>query len=80
MGLGEVCGQDPTQVQRDVEVRLLREFGCSAVEQLGVMGSKCPEMVPTMQLLFSQAGLPPAPSPASSSRASSQPSTSRTSR
>lgn len=74
----KVCGQDPGQVQRDIELREAREFGSKVVEQLGSLGSKNPEMVSTMQLLFSQAGLPPAPSP-SGSRASSQPSTARSS-
>lgn len=83
--LGEqerVCGQVPEQVRRDVELREVRDFGSKVVEQLGGLGNRHPEMVSTMQLLFSQAGLPPAPSPApsgGSSRASSLPSSARSS-
>ena len=74
----KVCGHDPAHVRRDIELRQLRDFGSKMVDQLGALGNKNPEMVPTMQLLFSQAGLPPAPSPLSS-KASSQASTARSS-
>lgn len=74
-----VCGHKPSSIQRDIELRGLRELGSSVVQQLGLLGNAHPEMVSTMQLLFSQAGLPPAPSPAPSSRASSQASSARSS-
>lgn len=74
----KVCGHDPSHVQRDVQLRELRDFGSNTVQQLGTLGSMNPAMVSAMQLMFSQAGLPPAPSP-SGSRASSQPSTARSS-
>lgn len=74
----KVCGRDPTHVQQDIQLRELRDFGSNVVQQLGSLGAKNPDLVPTMQLMFSQAGLPPAPSP-SSSRASSVPSSARSS-
>lgn len=78
-GMESVCGHKPSSIQRDIELRGLRELGSSVVQQLGLLGNAHPEMVSTMQLLFSQAGLPPAPSPAPSSRASSQASSARSS-
>ena len=66
----EVCGINPSHVQKDIELRVLRDFGADIVQQLGTLASHNHEVVPTLQLLFSQAGLPPPPSP-SGSRASS---------
>ena len=75
----KVCGHDPTHVQRDIQLRELRDFGSNVVQRLGSLSTKNPDLVPTLQLMFSQAGLPPAPSPSSSSRASSQFSSARSS-
>lgn len=76
--MDKVCGCDPSHVQQDIQLRELRDFGANAVQQLGSLGARNPEMVPAMQLMFSQAGLPPAPSP-TGSRASSVPSSARSS-
>ena len=75
----EVCGHDPSHVKWDIQARELRDTGSNLLQQLGELGSKHPEMLSSMQLMFSQAGLPPAPSPAIS-RAGSQLSSARSSR
>jgi len=74
----KVCGRTPLHVERDIEVRELREFGSTIVKRLGGMGSSHVGMLHSLQLLFSQAGLPPPASPASS-KASSAVSSARSS-
>ena len=65
-GKTKVCGYSPAEVQRDIELRELRDFAGNVVYQLGSLGSQYPNLVATMQLMFSQAGLPPVPSPSAS--------------
>lgn len=76
--MDKVCGHSPAHVQKDIELREMRDFGSNVVQQLGNLGSKDQDMLSAMQLMFAQAGLPPTPSP-SGSRASSQASTAKTS-
>ena len=61
-----VSGHSPADVERDIELREMRDFGNSLIQQLGSKAAKQPEMMSTLQLLFSQAGLPPPPSPVAS--------------
>ena len=77
-GKQKVSGHDPSDVEHDIELRELRDFGGTVVQQMGGLASRDPDLLSTMQLLFSQAGLPPPPSPAGS-RASSVPSSARSS-
>lgn len=76
--MDKVCGHTPAHVQKDIELREMRDFGSNVVQKLGTLGSKDQDMLSAMQLMFAQAGLPPTPSP-SGSRASSQASTARSS-
>ena len=62
----KVSGHSPGDVERDIELREMRDFGNSLIQQLGSKAAKQPEMMSTLQLLFSQAGLPPPPSPTAS--------------
>ena len=62
----KVSGHSPSEVERDIELREVRDFGNSVIQQLGSKAAKQPEMMSTLQLLFSQAGLPPPPSPTAS--------------
>ena len=62
-GQEKVSGYAPEHVQKDIELREMRDFGSNVIQQLGTMAGNNPQMMPTMQLMFSQAGLPPAPSP-----------------
>lgn len=62
----KVSGYSPLEVERDIELREMRDFGNSVIQQLGGKAAKQPEMMSTLQLLFSQAGLPPPPSPTAS--------------
>lgn len=62
----KVSGHSPADVERDIELREMRDFGNSVVQQLGSKAAKHPDMMSTLQLLFSQAGLPPPPSPTAS--------------
>ncbi len=41
-------------MQRDIELRELREFGTNAVQQLGNLAAKEPDLTSTLQVLFSQ--------------------------
>ncbi len=77
-GKQKVSGHDPSDVERDIELRELRDFGGTVISQMGSLASRETELLSTMQLLFSQAGLPPPPSPIGS-RASSVPSSARSS-
>ena len=43
--------------QRDIELRELRDFGTTIVQQIGSVAAKQPELTSTIQLLFSQVGL-----------------------
>lgn len=74
----KVSGHAPEDIQKDIELREMRDFGSNVIQQLGTLGSKNPQMVSAMQLMFSQAGLPPAPSPVGS-RTSSRTSSARSS-
>ena len=65
-GKQKVSGHSPAEVERDIELREMRDFGNSVIQQLGSKAAKQPEMMSTLQLLFSQAGLPPPPSPTAS--------------
>lgn len=73
-----MSGHDSRDVEQDIELRELRDFGGTVVQQMGSLAAREPELVTTMQLLFSQAGLPPPPSP-TGSRAGSVPSSARSS-
>ena len=44
-------------VQRDIELRELRDFGTTIVQQIGSVAAKQPELTSTIQLLFSQVSL-----------------------
>ncbi len=77
-GKQKVSGHDPNDVERDIELRELRDFGGTVISQMGSLASRETELLSTMQLLFSQAGLPPPPSPIGS-RTSSVPSSARSS-
>jgi chromosome segregation ATPase len=59
-------GSAASEIEQDVAVRELQEFGQSMVQRVGNLVTKHPELQPTLQLLFSQASLPPPPSPGSS--------------
>ena len=43
--------------QRDIELRELRDFGTTVVQQIGSVAVKQPELTSTIQLLFSQVSL-----------------------
>lgn len=43
--------------QRDIELRELRDFGTTIVQQIGSVAAKQPELTSTIQLLFSQVSL-----------------------
>ena len=43
--------------QRDIELRELRDFGTTVVQQIGSLAAKQPELTSTIQLLFSQVSL-----------------------
>lgn len=43
--------------QRDIELRELRDFGTTIVQQIGSVAAKQPELISTIQLLFSQVSL-----------------------
>lgn len=62
----KISGHTPWEVERDIELRELRDFSNSVIQQLGSKATKQPDMMSTLQLLFSQAGLPPSPSPTAS--------------
>ena len=62
----KVSGHSPSEVEQDIELREMRDFGNSVIQQLGGKAANHPEMMSTLQLLFSQAGLPPPPSPTAS--------------
>ena len=77
-GKQRVSGHDPSDVERDIELRESRDFTGTVISQMGSLASREPELLSTMQLLFSQAGLPPPPSPVGS-RSGSVPSSARSS-
>ena len=43
--------------QHDIELRELRDFGTTIVQQIGSVTAKQPELTSTIQLLFSQVSL-----------------------
>ena len=59
-------GHTPREVERDIELREMRDFSNSVIQQLGSKAANKPDMMSTLQLLFSQAGLPPPPPPMAS--------------
>ena len=44
-------------LQRDIELRELRDLGTTIVQQIGSLAAKQPELTSTIQLLFSQVSL-----------------------
>jgi hypothetical protein len=72
-------------VQRDFEVRELREMNKTAVKQIGEVVQQHPDLRQAVALYFNQAALPPPPIPGegagsgASSRYSSRPSSARSS-
>ena len=63
--------------ERDMDLRELREFNTRTMKQMGEVLHNYPDLGPSVQIYFSQAGLPMPPSPGPGT---SRPTSSRTSR
>lgn len=66
-----------THEERDMDLRELREFNTRTMKQMGEVLHNYPDLGPSVQIYFSQAGLPMPPSPGPGT---SRPTSSRTSR
>ncbi|XP_065841210.1 coiled-coil domain-containing protein 39-like [Oscarella lobularis] len=62
----------------DVALRTQKELIASLMQQLGQVSANVPDLASSINLLCSQAGLPPPPTPTASGRAGSRPTSART--